>query len=260
MESPSGNVISKAVSVLKALRGTEDGGSARELATTTGLPRSTVQRLLTSLAETGMVSQHPGDQRYRIGPQALLIGLGYRHGLSLVNLAGRHMLRVRDTTGETVGLSVAMGDARVFVDEVQGLLPLRFASELGRQYPLWSGASGRVLMSDLEADEVDRILADRSLSDALFSPLSLDEARQRLDQARQDGYAIAVSETIADVSSVAVPVWDARHRVAAALSISGPTGRLPADRLEEIRPLLQAEAAQLSAALGAEDIDPRRFA
>lgn len=245
------NAIGKAVTLLKALRVASNGGSARELAATTGIPRSTVQRTLAALAGTGMVEQDPGDARYRIGPQALLIGLGYKQGLSLVNAARPVMLRLRDVTGETVGLSVSIGDARVFIDEVQSQAQLRFASELGRLYPLWAGANGRVLMMDLADEERERILADRSLGDAVFAPLPLDRERAALDRVRADGYAIAVNETIANVSSVAVPVRDATSRVLAALSVSGPTERLTRDRLADIRPPLLEAAAQLSETLGA---------
>lgn len=244
------NAIGKAVTLLKALRLSADGGSARELAATTQIPRSTVQRTLSTLARTGMVEQDPTDARYRIGPQALLIGLGYRQGLSLVSVARPLMLRLRDATGETVGLSVQVGDARVFVDEVQSRAPLRFTSELGRLYPLWSGANGRVLMMDLAAAERERILVDRSLADAVFDPLPLERERDALDRVRTDGYAMAVNETIADVSSIAAPVRDASSRVIAALSVSGPTERLTRARLDQIRSQIVERAAHLSEALG----------
>lgn len=259
MASETDNVIAKAVALLKALRLAEHGGSARQLASSTGLPRSTVQRLLTMLADTGMVMQDPIDHRYRIGPQALQIGLGYRRGMSLVSLAAPHMVRVRDATGETVGLSVQMGDARVFIDEVQGHLQLRFASELGRLYPLWSGASGRVLMMGLPDDEVERIMADRELEGELHRARPVAELRELLEAARVDGFATAASETIQDVSSVAVPVLDSQRRVVAALSISGPASRMTAEWMDQLRTHLLQAAAGLSAALGAE-IDGTRHA
>lgn len=251
MATDPDNVITKAVAILKALRLAEQGGGARQLAASTGLPRSTVQRLLTMLADTGMVMQDPVDHRYRIGPQALQIGLGYRRGMSLVSLAAPHMVSVRDATGETVGLSVQMGDARVFIDEVQGHLQLRFASELGRLYPLWSGASGRVLMMGLPDDEVERILADRDLEGELHRARPVAELRDLLEVARADGFATAVSETIQDVSSVAVPVLDAQRRIVAALSISAPGSRMSAEWMDELRVQLLKAAAGLSTALGA---------
>ena len=103
------NVVAKAVIVLQALRRAPDGASARQLSSSLDLPRSTIQRLLSTLAASGMVAQDPVDQRYRIGPQALLIGLGYRWGLELVSLARPHLLRARDELGFTARVTPQEG-------------------------------------------------------------------------------------------------------------------------------------------------------
>lgn len=249
MSKAGDNAIGKAVTVLRALSINVDGGSARELAAATGIARSTVQRILTTLAETGMVSQDPSTQRYRIGPEALVIGLGYRQGLTLVNLARPLMVCVRDRTGETVGLSVAVGDARVFIAEVVSASELRFASELGRLYPLWSGANGRVLLGGLTDQEVDRILDNQDLAAEVHRPLSAAEIRAEVHLARADGYCLARSESIDGVSSVAVPVRDTAGSVIAALSVSGPENRLSADRLvSDVLPSVADAARRLGAA------------
>ena len=246
MESGSGNAVAKAISVLQALRRIPDGGSARQLATVVGMPRSTVQRILSTLADSGMVVQAADDQRYRIGPQALLIGLGYRQGLDLVSLARPQMVRVRDMLGETVGLSVRVGDSRVFIDEVQSRQQLRFASELGRQYPLWSGASGRILMLAVDDDEIEAVLADETHRESVFRTAGPDDRRRLLEQARTDGYAVASNETIENVSSLAVPVRDLDGMVIAALSISGPTHRLTEDRRGQALEILLKAAQALT--------------
>ena len=238
------NTVAKAVHVLSALRTLPGGASARELAEHAGLPRSTVQRLLTTLAETGMVVQDAMTQRYKIGSRALLIGLGYNSGLTLLTEARPQMLAVRDTTGETVGLSVAADNTRVFLEEVQSTYELRFATELGKLYPLWSGANGRVLMGSLTAAEIDRVLAVRSLDGAVDHPLSIEALRAKVAEYRRDGYAMASNETIDNVNSIAAPIWGATGDVVAALSISGPSQRFDEERMRAaIAPLQQATAA-----------------
>jgi DNA-binding IclR family transcriptional regulator len=249
MEAERGNAVAKAIIVLQALRRIPDGASARQLAGVVDLPRSTVQRILGTLVSSGMIIQEPTHQRYQIGPQALLIGLGYRQGLGLVSLARPPMVRLRDETGETVGLSVRVGDSRVFIDEVQSRQPLRFASELGRQYPLWSGASGRILLLGLTDSELAAALADDEHSEALFRVIERSEREALLEAARRDGYAIARNETIGNVSSVAVPITDRSGRVVAALSVSGPTTRLSEDSLTAVREALQRVGAAISADL-----------
>ncbi|HEY9290984.1 MAG TPA: IclR family transcriptional regulator [Microlunatus sp.] len=250
VESEPVNAVAKAITVLQALRRLPEGASARQLATVVDLPRSTVQRILTTLAGSGMVVQGADHQRYQIGPQALLIGLGYQQGLDLVSVARPHMLRVRDSTGETVGLSVRVGDARVFIEEEQSRQQLRFASELGRQYPLWSGASGRILMTALTESEVAAVLDDQAHVSSVFRAVDRDERERLLQAARRDGYATARNETIENISSVAVPVLDRIGRLAGALSVSGPTSRITDERMEEIRRELADAADRIAAGLG----------
>lgn len=250
MEAGRDNAIAKAVHVLTALRTLADGGSARELTATTGLPRSTLQRILTTLEATGMVIQDLQTQRYRVGPQAMVIGLGYNGATTLLNEARPHMVSLRDETGETVGISIAAGTARVFIDEVQSTHGLRFASELGRMYPLWSGANGRVLLSGMSEVEVERVLSSRDYDDAVQHPLTVDETRARLAQIRQDGYAEAADEAIGGISSLAVPISDGSGRVVAALSVSGPSDRLTGVRIDATLPQLRAAGEAISARLG----------
>jgi DNA-binding IclR family transcriptional regulator len=190
-----------------------------------------VQRLLTTLATTGMVSQDRITQKYKIGPRALLIGLGYNSGLTLVTEARPQMIAVRNATGETVGLSVAVDHTRVFLEEVQSTEELRFASELGKLYPLWSGASGRVLMDGLTAAQVDEVLMNRTLDHAVDHPLSNDDIRQSLTAYKTQGFATAFDESIDNVNSVAMPVRDATEAVIAALSVSGPSQRFTRERM-----------------------------
>jgi DNA-binding IclR family transcriptional regulator len=250
VEGAPDNTVAKAIHVLGALRPLPDGASARELAEHARLPRSTVQRLLSTLADTGMVAQDHTTQRYKIGPRALLIGLGYNSGTTLLHEARPQMILLRDRTGETVGLSVAVEDTRVFLEEVQSNHELRFAPELGKLYPLWSGANGRVLMSSLSDAEVDRLLTVRALDGTLDHPLSDEAVRRSLEQFRRDGYAVASNEAIDNVNSVAAPVWGAGGEVVAALSISGPAQRFDLDRVEQAVGPLQEAAATVTARLG----------
>src|SRR5699024_8035935 len=250
MEAGRDNAITKAVHVLGVLRSLEDGGSARELAGQANIPRSTVQRILSTLESTGMVMQDVRTQRYRVGPQALLIGLAYNGATALLNEARPQMVALRDATGETVGITIAVGTARVFIDEVQSTRALRFASELGRLYPLWSGANGRVLLSGMPEVEIERILVSREHDAAVQNPLSIQETRARLRQIRSAGYAQAADEAIGGISSLAVPISDGSGQVAAALSVSGPTERLTQERIEGMLPALRDAGEAISARLG----------
>lgn len=249
MEGSADNAVTKAVRVLAALRTVRGGASARELAVTTGIPRSTVQRTLVSLADTGMVIQDRGTQRYLIGAQALLIGLGFRDSNALVTEARPLMGTLRDQTGETVGLSIAVGDWRVFLEEVQSRSEIRFASELGRLYPIWSGANGRMLLSGFSDADIDRILSTRQKDDGLFHPMSAEATRESIKIAREDGHATAINEAIRGVNSIAMPIFGADGEIIAAMSVSGPSERFVPARMDDALVLLEDAVTAVSARL-----------
>lgn len=250
MDAHVDNSITKSIHVLGALRTLASGASARELALLADLPRSTVQRILSTLNATGMVTQDLSTQKYKIGPRALLIGLGYNNGLTLVAEARPQMIALRDLTQETVGLSVAIDDTRVFLEEVQSTQELRFASELGKMYPLWSGANGRVLMSSLTPERIRELLTNHRFDEAVDRVLGADEVLEQLAEFERTGYAMAFSEAIANVHSIAVPIRDASGAVSAALSVSGPAQRFEKDKMLESLEPLRAAADAITTRIG----------
>jgi len=243
--------LRKAMLILEALRETETDLSARELAVRLDLPKSTTQRLLQSLEESRMAVQDPATRKYRLGPRTLTLGMAYRERLSLRNAALPHMRALRDAVGETVGLSVAVGEERMFIEEVQSQSELRARSELGYPYALWTGAPGRVLLADLPADERDRVLAAAGPAAwEIADPPTREGFARLVESVGQAGYARAFDESIAGVSAVSVPVLDASRRAAAALSVSGPTSRMSEETMAAILPGVRTAAAAISRELG----------
>ncbi|PXY36699.1 IclR family transcriptional regulator [Prauserella flavalba] len=243
--------LRKAMLILDALRESTDDLSARELAARLDVPKSTAQRLLQSLEESQMTVQDPASRKYRLGPRTLTLGMAYRERLDLRNTALPHMRTLRDATDETIGLSVVVGAERMFIEEVQSQSELRAHSELGYPYPLWTGAPGRVLLAHLPSADTDAALRDAG--ERPWRAIGLadrDAFLERLAEIRRAGHDRAFDETINGVSAIAVPVRDATSRIAAALSVSGPSARMSEPEMDRILPEAQAAAHKISQALG----------
>lgn len=243
--------LRKALLILDALRDSEADLSARDLAARLGLPKSTAQRLLQTLEQSRMATQDPVTKKYGLGPHTLTLGMAYRDRLDLRNVALPHMRRLRDAVEETVGLSVAVGATRMFIEEVPSQSELRAHSELGQPYPLWMGAPGRVLLADLADDELGRIL-DQAGESAwrAVTPATRDGYLSNLAVIRDRGHDRACDESIVGISAVAVPVRDADGRASAALSVSGPTARMAPATMDSMLPEVLLAAAAISRALG----------
>jgi len=83
------------------------------------------------------------------------------------------------------------------------------------------------------------------------APVPVPKRLEReLARVRKDDFATAVDELEVGLAAMAAPVRGPSGTVIAALSLSGPTTRLTAERIEELRPVLIREARALSQRLG----------
>ena len=70
------STLARGLSVLRAFRASDDGLSHMEIVQRTGLPNATVSRLTFTLGELGYLSHAGKNDRYRLGPAALVLGNG----------------------------------------------------------------------------------------------------------------------------------------------------------------------------------------
>jgi IclR family acetate operon transcriptional repressor len=218
-----------------------------ELADAAGLPKSTTSRLISALERQGLVQRVGGGLR----PGPVLLRFAQR-GVPDVNLVelGEEALRwLADASGETINLAIptpagvehlAQRDSRHFVG---------VTSWVGRRVPLHCAANGKVFLAFGAAPVPDRLeaLTPNTITDRSALAAELERTRTR-------GYATATDELELGLSALAAPVRGADSHVLAALSISAPTIRLDAERVEQLAPVLLEQAAELSRRLGNPDV------
>jgi IclR family acetate operon transcriptional repressor len=218
-----------------------------ELAEAAGLPKSTTSRLVSALERQGLVQRVAGG--LRPGPVLLRFAQRGVPDTNLVELAEEALRWLADASGETINLAVptpagvehlAQRDSRHFVG---------VTSWVGRRVPLHCAANGKVFLAYGAAPVPVRL-------DALTPNTITDRGRldTELEQARTRGYATATDELELGLSAMAAPVRGADAHVVAALSISAPTIRLDAERVEQLAPVLLEQTAELSRRLGYSDI------
>jgi DNA-binding IclR family transcriptional regulator len=243
--------VRRVVGLLDSLARADRDLTVRELAADVDVSKSAAQRMLSALVETGLVAQDAGSRRYGLGPVTLVLGTAYQRRIDLRALASASMTDLRDLTGETVGLSVAVGDELLHIDQVESRSELRRTFEIGKPLPLWAGAPSRVLLADRPETEVARIVrAHRSSPVVPASPPEPDELIASVRETRTRGWAAAFEETIPGVNTVAAPVRRSDGSAAATISITGPANRVDRTRIEAMVPDLLVATAKVSRQLG----------
>lgn len=234
--------VDRAITVLELLAGRGEAGVS-ELATELEVHKSTAFRLLGALEEHGLVEQIGDRGKYRLG-------------FGLIPLAGRVAERLEVTTqgrpvceelaarlGETVNIAIPDRGYAVNVDQARGPAMVTTYNWLGRITSMHNTSSGKVLLAAAVADD------PAAMPDDLGSRRRAALAAE-LVQVSELGYAWSIEEFETGLNAVAAPVHDHAGTVIAALSLSGPAYRMPAERIEEITPDVVAAGRELSKRMG----------
>jgi len=212
------------------------------------MPKSSTHRLLGELAGLGIV-RRTEDGRYSLGPRLLYWGEAAAETFDLRTVAEPAMRQLRDEVGESVHLYVREHDTRVCIAAVEARHELRPFIQLGRPLPLRAGAGGKLLLAFAD-DETQRLELRRARTDAASFPNAPgNRLATELERVREERWATSVGERESGVAAAATAVLDSRQRVVAALCVSGPTTRLTALRLDELRVPLERGADQISTLL-----------
>lgn len=237
--------VDRALQLLEHLA--DAGGSMRlaELTAATGLPLPTVHRLVRALVHNGYVRQEP-SRRYSLGPR--LIRLGETAGHALGWWSAPHLTALVAEIGETANMAVLEGDAVVYVAQVPSRHTMRMFTEVGRRVPAHCTGVGKALLSLLPDAEVLALLRRTGMpAQTEHTVTDPDALLGELVTVRQRGWAVDDAEQEIGVRCVAVPITGAPAR--AAVSVSGPSGRITSDRVGQIGPLLREAAVRIVADL-----------
>ncbi|HEY5837356.1 IclR family transcriptional regulator [Streptomyces sp.] len=227
----------------------EAGGEVglSELSASSGLPLPTIHRLMRTLVACGGVRQQP-NRRYALGPR--LIRLGESASRLLGTWARPYLAELVEATGETANMALLDGDEVVYVAQVPSRHSMRMFTEVGRRVLPHSTGVGKALLAAVPPDRVRALLARTGMPAATGRTITDPEAfLAELDRVRGLGYAVDDSEQEVGVRCLAVGVPDSP--TPAAISVSGPAGRLTEAATDKIVPVLQDVARELSHALSA---------
>ena len=227
----------------------EDSLGLNEVTQRTGVAKSTVFRVLTTLLQLGYILRRKG--RYSVTTRLATLANEQATSETIRRVALPFMLRLRDEFGETVNLGVLRLDKVEYVEVVPSEYALRFSEKVGSSVLVHASALGKVLLAYATPEVVHSLIGGRKLqmltSDTITDPnLFIAESQK----ARQRGYAFDKGETSPSAMCVAVPILGDGNMAIAALSISGPSSRFNPRKDSPVVEKLQLAASEISRQLG----------
>jgi len=258
-EVPGGAVqsVDRALSILGHLARDGELGIT-ELAARLGVHKSTAFRLVATLEAHDLVEQNAERGKYRLGVGVVRLAGATALRLDLVQESRPVCAKLAAAVEETVNLVVRSGHDAFYLDQVSGPSALQLHYWVGRRIPLHATSNGKVLLA-YAADAVQEEVLSEPLP--AFTERTVTDPVQlaaELETVRQRGIAIAIDELEVGLTAVAAPITGSHGSVIASISASGPSFRLPPERLPQVAEDVRAAADEISRRLGWHGIQHER--
>lgn len=213
--------------VLLELFISHDELSVKKISELSELDISTAFRMLVTLEAYGFVEQNQSTGEYRLGVTCLELGSRFLKNNDIRSRSMDALEALRNRFGETVHLAVLDIDEVVYLEKMPGLYPIGFmSSRVGGRSPAHCTGVGKVLLAFLSEEELEKCFSQKSLQRFTTSTITeWDALLFELRHIREQGFALDREEHEIGVTCVAVPIFNHKG-IAAAISVSGPVGRL----------------------------------
>jgi DNA-binding IclR family transcriptional regulator len=241
--------VDRAVAILEILARDGEVG-VTEVARELGVHKSTASRLLAALDRRELVAQDTARGKFRLGVGILRLAGAVGRGLDLVQESRPVTRALAQEVGETVNLAILSDRDALYLDQVAGPAALSPHNWAGQRIPLHATSDGKVLLAYRSAAEINEHLVLPLERFTAHTVTALPQLSSLLAQVRERGYATAVDELEDGLTAVATPVRNAEGTVAASISASGPSFRIPAERIPRIAESVRRAADAISRRLG----------
>jgi len=221
------DAAAKALELLSVFSFREPRLSLAELAARTGIPRATAFRLLSTLEQSGFLQKAHGA--YQLGIKCFVLGNIVAGGLDLRETAHPHLVALRDATRETTQIAILDHWQVVYLERMLSPLPVGFMrTRAGAILPAYCTSLGKVLLAFASERDVEAWAGTQKFP--AMTPRTITSAKRLLKElrlVRERGYALDEEEREKGVTCIAAPVRNHTGDVVAAISVAGPTPRMP---------------------------------
>jgi DNA-binding IclR family transcriptional regulator len=241
--------LSKAMQILDLLSQPPYEYKISEISENTGINRTTVYRIVKTLARSDYVVFSEGTRKVKVGPVLHHVGSTYLHRFDWGKKVEETLETLANETRESVGFAVREGDKVVSLYEFESHQPFRMNYRPGTLYPMNRGCYGKCLMAFHEDQaRVERLLRSQKFEKHL--PNTLTEPEEILAEyarIREQGYVLSEGETFSpSAAGVGVPVFTRAGKVCGCLVVAFIKSDDLSERVERYLTVLREHAANLS--------------
>ena len=221
--------------------------SGAELSRRLDIPRASVFRMLQTLEQMNFVERTDDSGNYRLGLAVLRLGFEYLASIELTEYGMPVIEELRDQSGYSAHIVLRDQTEVVFVAKAPGRNAMFHSIQVGARLPAHATVLGRILLSDLNTDELHKLYPSEPLpAFTPKTPTTIEEVTSLALIDRERGYGISMAGFATGVSTIAAPVLNHHKKVVAAISISVPSSHIEEEELLPLIDMVKRAADKLS--------------
>lgn len=245
LETKGNQSVGKALKIIEILAESREPMRLMDIAAFAQMPSSTALRMIATLTEYGYIAQESDSQKYYLTLKLARIGAAAASRFNIRDIVHPYLTRLSRDYGEASCAAIDSDMTALYFDVVDG--PdgiLKITQHVGKLSPLHCTGVGKCLLLNYDKEMLDDFIEKRGLPAFTANTITSKERLiEELRLIRQRGYAVDNEECELGVRCIACGISDHSGKIAAAISVSGPVGRMTGNRVIAISaPLIEASA------------------
>lgn len=249
------SVLERVFALLGCFTGKQPELTLAQLASRTGIPKSTVHRLTSAMVEQRLLRRT--GTGFALGIRLFELGELVGERRAVLDASLPVLSELFEQTHETIHLGVLEGDEVLYFAKIIGYRAFPLPTRAGMRWPVHACALGKVLLAFDSRDHIQSVLNSDLKALTPYSVTDPARLSAQLTRARQEGVAYESEEAVLGNACVAAPVFNFTAHPVASVSVAGPPVRL---RAEQRAPLVRRAAAKITGRIGGRLPDGLRLA
>ena len=248
MDNMTLQTVDRALTLMEMIA--EEPITQQEIEQKTGLNRTTVSRLLTTLMLRKYIEKNEAN-RYQIGLKAVEIASLRLNQIELKTEAVPLLRQLSMKLGQVCHIGMLSDGEVVYIEKIEPVSSIRMFSAIGKRVPVHSTSLGKVLASGLNDDEIKEIFKQKGMEQLTENTITdPEEYIREIHTVREKGFAEDREENEMGIRCIAAPVRDYRNQIVAAISTSGYQTPMTTEYGEPVRRQVMETAKEISLRLG----------
>ncbi|WP_324825483.1 IclR family transcriptional regulator [Sinanaerobacter sp. ZZT-01] len=240
------NSILRAIELLNLFGKDAKEMGISEISRKMNLHKSSVYRIVKTLEFAGWLEQNSVTDKYKLGMKIMDVGSTILKTYDYKDVISKGMRELMAEVHETIVLSTYTDLCGICIDLIEAENYITYTSKLGHKTPVYSGATGKILLAYQSEEEIQRVI-EHGLT--RFTPNTIsneEELRSNLKEIREKGYATSFEETDPGVSAIGGPIFNGKKELIYGISIVGPTERLKQKNIEHLIELVIEKSKEIT--------------